>query len=145
MLYRVKYTTTAEGNVIAELPDFPGVFSVGKDEKEALAMVKDALLTVCAQYIQDKEPVPIRKVRIKRGQPAVELSTMPTAKVAIHNAMLMQGVSQVALATQLGTDPKAIRRLLDLDHNSHWLQIEAALAILGFTIHSEIAAVDAVA
>jgi len=138
MLYRVKLSQTTEGNIISELPDFPGVFSFGKNENEALAMVRDALLTVCAQRIQDKEVIPVPSKRPKLAEKFIDLPPMAVAKVAIHNAMLAKGLSQVALAERLATDPKSIRRLLDLDHNSQLPQLEAALAALGYKFRAEV-------
>lgn len=138
MMYRVTLTPTEQGNVLAELSDVPGVFSIGKNHEEALAMVLDALLTVCAQQIHDKEPVPTPGARPEPGGPFVELPPVAVAKVAVHNAMLAQGVSQVALAQRLGTDPKSIRRLLNLDYPSRWTQLEAALAVLGLKVRAEV-------
>jgi antitoxin HicB len=40
-------------------------------------------------------------------------------------------LTQSALAERLGCDPRQVRRLLDLDHNSRLDQLEAALAALG--------------
>lgn len=137
MRYRVTMTAAEGGGFISELPDFPGVFSFGKDREEALGMVLDAALTVCAQKILDKEPIPIPPRAVRSGD-FIDLPPMVVAKVAIHNAMMEQGVTQVAMAERLKTDPKAIRRLLDLDHKSKWEQLEAALRELGFVIHARV-------
>lgn len=137
MRYRVTLAPTEGGGFIPELPDFPGVFSFGKDRREALAMVLDAALTVCAQKILDKEPIPV-PTRIVRSGDYIDLPPLVVAKVAIHNAMVEQGVTQVSLAERLKTDPKAIRRLLDLDHKSKWGQLEDALRVLGYVIHATV-------
>jgi len=135
MRYRVTLTPTADGNLIAELPDFPGVFSQGANREEALAMVLDAALTMCAQHILDKDSIPAAS-KTARKDDSIELPPLAVAKVAIHNAMVEQGVSQLALAERLHTDAKSVRRLLDLDHKSKWDHLERALASLGYVIHA---------
>lgn len=57
---------------------------------------------------------------------------MAEVKLVIYQAMRHQGVSQVKLAGILGTDPKSIRRLLDLFHASRWDHLEMALEALGY-------------
>jgi antitoxin HicB len=138
MRYRVKLTPAENGDFISELPDFPIVFSTGKDEEEALAMVYDAFLAVCSSSIQDKEPIPIPKKRPKAGEKFIDVPALVVAKIAIHNAMHEQGVSQVGLAARLGIDPKSVRRLLNLGHTSHWPHLEAALSELGYRVDAEV-------
>ena len=53
------------------------------------------------------------------------------AKLALHEAMLSGGVSNVELARRLGTDEKAVRRLRDPLHGSRIEAVEAALRALG--------------
>jgi antitoxin HicB len=53
------------------------------------------------------------------------------AKLALHDAMLAAGLSNVALARRLGTDEKTVRRLRDPLHQSRINQIDAALRALG--------------
>ena len=45
--------------------------------------------------------------------------------------MRERGLSNAALARQLGTVEGAVRRLIDLDHRSHIGQVETALHALG--------------
>jgi antitoxin HicB len=137
MRYRVTLTPAEGGGFLSELPDFLGVFSYGKDKREALTMVLDAALTVCAQRILDKESIPVPPRTVRAGD-SIDLPPMVVAKVAIHNAMVEQSVTQVALAERLKTDPKAIRRLLDLDHKSKWGQLEEALQVMGYVIHASV-------
>jgi antitoxin HicB len=53
------------------------------------------------------------------------------AKLALHDAMLAARISNVALARQLGTDEKTVRRLRDPLHQSRINQVDAALRALG--------------
>ena len=51
--------------------------------------------------------------------------------MALHDAMLSAGISNVELGRQLDLDGRAVRRLRDPLHRSHIGQIEAALRLLG--------------
>lgn len=137
MLYTVTFTPDENGTIIAKVPDVPGVITVGADEREAREMALDALLTMVAYLIIERKPIPLPSKAPGR-RPYVELPPMVVAKVAIHNAMIDQDVTQVALAERLKTDPKAIRRLLDIDHKSKWEQLEEALRVLGYVIHAAV-------
>ena len=50
---------------------------------------------------------------------------------AALSPMITAGVSNVALARQLGTDEKTVRRLRDPLHQSRINQVDAALRVLG--------------
>ena len=51
-----------------------------------------------------------------------------TAKLAVYETMRALGWSKSRLAQELGTSENAVRRLLDLEHNSHMWIIDDALA-----------------
>ena len=72
-------------------------------------------------------------------QPAVTLSPLVTAKVALHNAMLERDMTKVTLARKLGVTETIVRRLLDLDHRSHIGQVELALEQLGYRLVTSVA------
>jgi antitoxin HicB len=59
------------------------------------------------------------------------LPPLVAAKLALHDAMLAAGISNVELARRLGLEEKAVRRLRDPLHRSHIGQVEAALRLLG--------------
>ena len=56
---------------------------------------------------------------------------MVAAKLALHDAMLATGVSNVELARRLCLEKKAVRRLRDPLHRGHTGQIETAWRLLG--------------
>jgi antitoxin HicB len=68
----------------------------------------------------------------------VALPPMAAAKLAIYQTMRDQGVTQVELAGRLDCDPKDIRRLLDLMHNSRLDRLDRALAALGKRLSIEV-------
>ena len=61
----------------------------------------------------------------------VATDALVAAKLALHGAMLEQGVSNAELAGRVGLDGKAVRRLRDPLHRSHIGAVEAALRALG--------------
>ena len=111
-------------------PDVPEAATVGKTLSEAIDHAPDALLIALSAYVDDGRPIP-SPGRAKRGQPVVCLPPLAALKLAIHDAMTQQGMTQAALAERLGIDGRQVRRILDLDHESKFSQIEAALAALG--------------
>lgn len=130
LTYPVKLIPDEEGGYIAEIPDVPGTFTIGDDEKHALYWIEDALHVMLSTYIEDNQDIP-QPSKPKRGQPTVTLPPLAAAKLAIYQAMRDQDVTQVELANRLQCDPKQVRRLLDLDHNSRLDQLENALKALG--------------
>jgi len=80
-------------------------------------------------YVDDGRPLPRPSPAI--GRPVVAVSALEAAKLALHDAMLADGISNVELARQLGTNEKSIRRLRDPLHRSRIDTVEAALKALG--------------
>jgi antitoxin HicB len=101
----------------------------GATEGEALARAEDLLVSVLSFFVEDGLPLP--KVPPARGRPMVAVPALEAAKLALHEAMLAAGVSNVELARRLGVDEKAVRRLRDPLHRSHIGAVEAALRQLG--------------
>ena len=64
----------------------------------------------------------------------VAVPPLATAKIALHNALLEANMSKVALAQKMGLRETQVRRMLDLDHQSHIAQIQTALRILGYEV-----------
>ena len=81
------------------------------------------LIAALGGYIDERRNIP--KPSPGRGLPLV------AAKIALYCAMRERGLGNAALARQLGTVERAVRRLIDLDHRSHTGQVETALHALG--------------
>lgn len=131
--YSVVLTPDENGSVIAEVPDIPGTITFGKDKTEALDMALDAALTMLTAIMDDGEDIP-QPSEPKTDQPIIELPPMAVVKLAIYQGMKDQGVSQLKMAARLHTDPKSVRRLLDLYHRSKWDHLEMALEALGYRV-----------
>ena len=128
--YPVAFMRDSNGTIIAEIPDIPGAMTVGRDRAQARERIQDALVVMLSGLMDRAEPIP-RPSRQKKGQIAIPLPPMVAAKIAIYQAMRANGLSQSDLARKLRCDPKQVRRLLDLDHNSRFDHLEAALSALG--------------
>ncbi|MBM4273668.1 MAG: type II toxin-antitoxin system HicB family antitoxin [Deltaproteobacteria bacterium] len=131
LTYPVILTLDDNGTIMVEFPDVPEALTCGRDDAEALAMAEDALLVALAgAYMDEHRPLP-QPSSPAPDQPTVTVPPLATAKLAIYQAMLDQGVSQTELAARLDCDPRQVRRLLDLNHRSRLDQMEKALQALG--------------
>jgi antitoxin HicB len=120
-----------------EAPDFPEVNTFGNDAADALAHAVDAIATALQGRIADRKAIPLPSAP-KRGQRLVALPAIVAAKLALHQAMLEAGVRKTELARRLGVHNPQVDRLLDLDHDSRFDQIENAARALGREIHIEL-------
>lgn len=127
--YPYELVPQPEGGFTVTFPDVPEAITQGDNEAEAAATAQDALVTALSFYTDNGERVPSPSPA--RGRPLAYVSALVAAKLALHDAMLAAGVSNVALAQQLGTDEKAVRRLRDPLHQSRINQVDAALRLLG--------------
>jgi antitoxin HicB len=118
-----------EGGFTVTFPDLPEAITQGDTEDEAAAMAEDALVTALSFYTDQAERLP--RPSPARGRLVAYVPPLVAAKLALHDAMLAAGVSNVALARRLGTDEKTVRRLRDPLHQSRINQIDAALRALG--------------
>jgi len=127
--YPYDLTPQPEGGFTVTFPDVPEAVTQGEDEDEAAAMAEDALVTALSFYTDNAERLP--RPSAARGRPVAYVPPLVAAKLALHDAMLAAGVSNVALARRLGTDEKTVRRLRDPLHQSRINQVDAALRALG--------------
>jgi antitoxin HicB len=118
-----------EGGFTVTFPDLPEAITQGDSEDEAAARAEDALVTALSFYTDQAERLP--RPSSARGRPLAYVPPLVAAKLALHDAMLAAGVSNVALARRLGTDEKTVRRLRDPLHQSRINQVDAALRALG--------------
>ena len=118
-----------EGGFTVTFSDVPEAITQGDSEGEAAAMAEDALVTALSFYTDKAEPLP--RPSTADGRPLAHVPPLVAAKLALHDAMIAAGVSNVALARQLGTDEKTVRRLRDPLHQSRINQVDAALRVLG--------------
>lgn len=132
-VFPVVLTPTDAGRCMAEFPDVPEALTEGQDAEHALHWAQGALVMALSMYIDGDQDIP-RPSQPKPGQQTVPLPALVAAKLAIYQEMRDQGLSPLAMADRLHCDPKQIRRLLDLDHQSRFDLLEKALRALGKTL-----------
>ena len=144
MSYPATLKSYKGGQVGVFFADVPEAITAGTNEAEALDRAQDALTVALSSYLDDGRPLPVPS-KAKRGQPMVVLPPRVAIKLAIHEAMVQQGVTQAQLGERLGIDGRQVRRILDLDHESKLSQLEAALAVLGLRASVSVTKVSPVA
>ena len=144
MSYPVTLKSYQGGQVGVFFADVPEAITAGTNEAEALDRAQDALTVALSSYLDDGRPLPVPS-KAKRGQPMVVLPPRVAIKLAIHEAMCDQGVTQAQLGELLSIDGRQVRRILDLDHESKLSQLEVALAALGLRASVTVTKVSQVA
>lgn len=144
MSYPVSLKSYPGGQIGAFFADVPEAITAGASEAEVLDRAQDALTVALSAYLDDGRPLPMPS-KAKRGQPMVVLPPRVAIKLAIHEAMGEQGVTQARLGELLGIDGRQVRRILDLDHESKLSQLEATLAALGLRASVSVTKVSPIA
>ena len=111
-------------------PDVYGANTGGWSWEEALEMAQDCLGTALGMYVKAREDIPVPS-SLSDGQIMVSVAPIVAAKLALYTAMRELEISNVALASQLGLQENAVRRLIDPRHRSHISSVEKALRAIG--------------
>lgn len=129
MRYAYPYVAVPEpeGGFFISFPDIPEALTGAATATEVESVARDALVTALSFCTDAGRPIPSPS----RGHPLVEVPVLVALKLALHDAMLARGMSNVALARQMGTDEKAIRRMRDPTQATKVDSLEAALRLLG--------------
>jgi antitoxin HicB len=131
--YPATLSPQPEGGFTVTFDDLPEAITQGDDREAALAAAQDALVAALGFHANEGTPIPVPSAA--HGRPLVSVPALVAAKLALHEAIAATpGMTASGLARALGADPKAVRRLLDLDHRSHIGEVEAALNHLGIRI-----------
>ncbi|MDP2786252.1 MAG: type II toxin-antitoxin system HicB family antitoxin [Sulfurimicrobium sp.] len=144
MAYPVTFKTYASGQVGAFFVDVPEAITAGANESEALDHAQDALVVALSGYLDDGRSLP-EPGKAKRGQAVVAIPPRIAIKLAIHEAMREQGMTQAQLGERLVVDGRQVRRILDLGHESKLSQLDAAMAALGLRASISVSKVSAMA
>jgi antitoxin HicB len=119
----------APDGITVTCPDVPELVTEGDTRAEALERAVDALVTALSFYVDEGKPAPVPSSA--KGRTVVAVPVMEAAKLALHDAMVAAGVSNVEMARRLGLDEKQVRRLRDPLQRSHIGSVETALRSLG--------------
>jgi antitoxin HicB len=141
MAFGYTYSLEREENGwwLVRFPGVPEALTEGETETEARGLAVDCLVTALEGYLHAGRPLPPEGA----GQDGADRAILPslvTAKLAVHEAMRASGWSRSKLAVELGVTENAVRRLLDLRHNSHMSMIDEALARMGRRLSIELPA-----
>lgn len=136
--YPANVLQEADG-VTVTFPDVAEAITCGATPAEALERAADALISALASYVEDDRATPSPSK--PRGRPLIGVTALEATKVALHDAMLAAGISNVELAHRLGLDEKALRRLRDPLRRSGIGTLETALRALGKRV--EVTVLDA--
>jgi antitoxin HicB len=127
--YPYELVPQPEGGFTVTFPDVPEAITQGETAAEAASMAEDALVTALSFYTDNFEPLP--QASPAQGCAVASIPALAAAKLALHEAMIEAGMSDAALADQLGVNGADVRRLRDPLRQSRIAEIEAALRVLG--------------
>jgi antitoxin HicB len=134
--YPAKFSTGSDGRVLVEFVDLPRVATDGASLQEAIEEAIDALGSDLSIRLSREEiPAPSHA---KRGQRLVPVPWWLVPKLALHLAMLNQGVDNSELARRLKVDERVVRRMRDPAHETKAEKIQAVLALLGKRLSMEV-------
>ncbi len=114
-------------------PDVYGANTGGWSWEEALEMAEDCLGVALGFYVDADKDIPIPSP-LKEGQVLISVPILVAAKLTIYTAMREQGITKADLASRLGMQEDAVRKLLDTMYRSHLSHLERALKVLGKTL-----------
>ena len=126
--YPANVLQEADG-ITVTFPDVPEAITCGTTQAEAMERAADALIRALASYFGDDRATPPPSA--PRERPVIGVTALEATKLALHDAMLAAGVSNVELAHRHGLDEKAVRRLRDPLRRSDIGTLETALRALG--------------
>ena len=125
--YPYEVRSELEGGVFISFPDVPEALTGAETEADVPRMARDALVAALSFYVDGGRPLPAASPE----QPVAPVPVLVALKLALHEAMLTQGISNVDLAERAGTDEKSVRRMLDLLQATKADNLEVALRVLG--------------
>jgi antitoxin HicB len=126
-----------DGTYSAVFPGLPGGTN-GETRAEVMERAEGLLVTSLAIFVEEGRPIP--EPSETHGQPVIAVPALDAAKLALHDAMLEERISNIELGRRMGLNEKAVRRLRDPLHRSSIGKVEAALRALGRRLEVMVAA-----
>lgn len=128
MRYAIRLRKDSNGTFLVTVPDLPDAITFGETQEDAKLQAVDAIETAMMARMTDREVIPEPQAT---GRYYVELRPAVSAKVALWNAMLKQGLGKAALARKLKWHMPQVDRALDVRHESTLSSLVEALAVTG--------------
>ena len=110
---------------MVRFPDLDGAITGAASRSAAMEEAADCLGSWLSAAILRKDTIP-RPSILKRGQVAVAVPFWVAPKVALYREMYAQRINNSELARRLGVRETVVRRMLDPDHATNAVKIEAA-------------------
>ena len=111
-------------------PDVYGANTCGDSWEEAIEMAEECLGLALGFYVEANLDLPTPSPA-KDGQVLAPVPFLVAAKLTIYTAMREQGITYAAMASKLGLDEDAVRKMVDPTYRTHVSRLERALRILG--------------
>ena len=140
MRFVYPFETELDGEIVqVRFPDVPEAITEVNMANELLDdMAHDCLIAALRTYVSERESIP--RPSAVGNRPAIALTALESAKIALAMAMQKIEISNTALAERLGVTELIVRRMLDLDHRNHIGQVEMALDELGWKLEISVKA-----
>jgi antitoxin HicB len=122
--------TPEEGKIVVRFRDIPEAITQGDDEREAIEMAEDVLISAMDFYFEDRRAVPLPSAP-EPGERMIGLPLSVASKVLLLNEMLAQKIGPSELARRMDSLPQYVNRMIDLNHTTKIDTIEKAMAALG--------------
>jgi antitoxin HicB len=122
--------TPEEGKIVVRFRDIPEAITQGDDEREAIEMAEDVLISAMDFYFEDRRAVPLPSTP-EPGERMIGLPLSVASKVLLLNEMLAQKIGPSELARRMDSLPQYVNRMIDLNHTTKIDTIEKAMAALG--------------
>jgi antitoxin HicB len=135
--YAFRFTKEDDGWVIT-CRDLPEAISQADSNENRIDIAESCLQAALESRIHDNEPLPVAS-KSRRGELMINSPATTAAKAALYDAMREAGISKIELARKMGTDEKAVRRILNTAHGTKLPRIAEALKVLGRHLHITLA------
>ena len=128
--YPCKIKQGSDGGYSVSFPDVYGANTGGDTYAEAKFQAHDCLVAALRGYLYRDWDLPLPS-KVKKWQELIPVPPLVAAKMSIYTAMRRQGISNAALAQQLGLSEAAVKKLVHPDFLTPWSQLDRARELLG--------------
>ena len=128
--YPCKIKQGSDSGYSVRFPDVYGANTGGDTYAEAKFQAHDCLVAALRGYLYRDWDLPLPS-KVKKGQELIPVPALVAAKMSIYTAMRRQGLSNAALAQQLGLSEAAVKKLVHPDFLTPWSQLDRARELLG--------------
>jgi antitoxin HicB len=135
--YRYTLTWQEGGKWLVRFPGIPDASAEGETPTQARASAPECLITALMNTMRADFPLP-RDRAAHTARDVVALPSLVTAKLAVYQQMHEKHWTRAKLAAELSVHENAVRRLLDLRHNSHFWVIDEALAKMNSSLQIDL-------